>query len=296
MGDLNPNGRFGIDLVIPYKQTTKDPYGIFRVIQELTAERAREGVNLTGGNPDGAWAQEPGEPANPISLVLREFPDFAFTTFEQGTQIDNTAAEASGDIGTIANTKGVSIFDAATGIASIAAKVGKEANIPFGKLVFKGTADPTKVDIYLVGKPQGDGAFLDNLGLVASGITIAGTGGTTDVDELGITITGGSGSVALVDGDIAAVDIRGVNFGNVITSVGNKPNTTYMGILAVLPKLSDGSLTYIDFHKVSIPSGIPFSAVYREWSEITLSGEILVDPCNNNNLYTLYRMKPEDVC
>lgn len=293
---LNVNGRFGIEYVIPYKIGSKDPYGIFRVMQELTVERAREGVNLVGGNPDGAWAQEAGEPTNPLSLVLREYPDFAFTTFEEGVQTDNTAAEASGNFGTIANTLGTSIFDATTGVASIAAKVGKEANIPFGRLVLKGTADPTKVDIYLVGKPKGDGAFLNDLGLVAEAVTIAGTGGSTDVDVLGITITGGSGAIALVDGDVAVLDVRGANFGNVITSVGSKPNIKNMGMLAVLPELSDGSLTYIDFHKVSMPSGIPFSGIYREWAEFTLTGEVLIDPCNNNNLYTLYRIKPENIC
>jgi hypothetical protein len=293
---IGVNGRFGIKYVIPYKLGSKDPYGIFRVMQELTVERAREGVNLTGGNPDGAWAQEAGEPANPLSLVLREYPDFAFTTFEEGTQVDNTAAEPSGNFGTIENTLGTSIFDATTGIASIAAKVGKEANIPFGRLVIKGTAVAGEVDIYLVGTPKGDGAFLNDLGLVAQGVTIPGTGGTVDVDELGITITGGSGAIAFTDGDVAVLDVRGANFGSVITTVGSKPNVKNMGIMAVLPELSDGSLTYIDFHKVSVPSGIPFTGIYREWAEFTLTGEVLVDPCNANNLYTLYRIKPEDIC
>ncbi len=292
----NVIGRFGIDLVIPYKLNSKDPYGIFRVIQELNNEKSSEGVILQGGNPGGGWANEPGEVSNPISFVLREYPDFAFTTFEEGVQTDNAAAEASGDFGTISNTLGTSVFDATTGIASIAAKVGKEANIPFGRLVFKGTAVPAEVDIYLVGTPKGEGAFINDLGLVAQAVTIPGTGGTVDVDELGITITGGSGTVAFVEGDVAVQDVRGVNFGNVITSVGAKPNLKYMGMFAVLPELSDGSLTYIDFHKVSIPSGIPFSGIFREWAEFTLTGEVLIDPCNGNNLYTLYRIKPEDVC
>jgi len=295
MPGLTVDGRFGIDIVMPYNLVSKQPYGLFRVTQELTSERARESVKLLGGHVDGAWDDEPGEPENPFSMIIREFPDFMYTTFEAGSQTDNSSAEASGNFGTIVNTVGTSVFDAATGIASVAAKAGKEANIPFGKLVFKATA-ATTVDIYLVGKPQGDGAFLDKTGKVATGITIPGTSGTVDVDDLGITITGGSGAIALVTDDIATLDVRGVNNGNVITSVGANPQVTKMGMFAVLPKLSDGSLTYIDFHKVSIPSGVPFSAVYREWAEITLTGEILVDPCNSHNLYTLYRMKPDVVC
>lgn len=292
---LNVNGRFGIQYIIPYKLKNKDPYGIFRVMQEFTSERARENVLLHGGNFDGAVASEAGVAANPISMVLREYPDFAFTTFEEGVQTENVA-EVSGNFGTIVNTNGVSIFDIATGIASVVSKVGKEANIPFGRLIFKATAVANELDIYLVGTPQGEGAFLSDSGLVAEAVIIPDTGGMVDVDELGITINGGSGTIAFVVGDIAALDVRGVNNGSVITSVGANPQTKYMGILAVKPKLADGSLEYIDFHKVSVPSGIPFSAISREFAEYTLTGEILIDPCNGGNLYTQYKMKADVIC
>lgn len=293
---VSVNGRFGFSYAIPYDRVTKAPLGLFQVIQEFNYEPARDIVKLEGGNAPGAFAAEMGMRENPLSIQLREFPEFALVEFEGGELTEN-AAEASGyfaDSGIPTNTKGTSIVDAALGIASVTAMVGQEANIPFGNIIFKGTAESTKVDIYLVGKPEqgfiGDGA------LVASGVTIPGTGATVDVIALGITITGGSGSIAFTEGDIASLEVRGINQGSKVTVVGAQQEIREIGMFGIFPKRSDGSLVYIDFHRIMPVAPMPIKGIMREWADWTLNAEILVDFCNNNKLYTLYNILPDITC
>jgi hypothetical protein len=282
-------GMYGAKYAIPYNRTTGMPYGVFRVIQEIAFERSVEFNDLTGGDAQGAWDSEPGQPENTLTGTFKEYPNFGYTFLESATVTENTA-ETSGNFGTLENVTGTSVFSGTTGIAGVAALSGSEANIPFGRLVFKASGSDT-VDIYLIGLPQGAGVFSDVEGKVASDVTVT-SGGTVDVTALGIQITGGSGTIGFTLSDTAKIDVRGVNNGNSVIQIDGSGEPKEFGMMIMMPKKSDGALYYYDIFRIKA-QGLPFTATSKEWSEWELSASVLVDTENNDRLYKRYAMYPE---
>ncbi|MFA6582668.1 MAG: hypothetical protein WCS77_00070 [Elusimicrobiaceae bacterium] len=282
---------YGAKFLIPYSRTTGLPFGVFRVLQEINFERKVDFKDLTGGDAQGAWDTELGQPENSLSVKLKEYPNFVFSLFEGNTPTEN-AAEAAGYIGTPTNKVGTSVIKATTGIASIAVKSAKIANLPAGRLLLKATA-ANKIRIYLLGLPKGDAAFQNIGGEIASAeITIPSSSGTVDVDDLGLTITAGSGTVAFTADDTAYVDVRPVNSGSMSVDVGGVTATmSEFGAMVVFPQKSDGAIFYIDIFRVKA-FGVPWSAKMREWSEWTLNGKVLVDTANSDKLYRLCQTYP----
>ncbi len=277
---------FGVKFAIPYDTLTFKPFGIWRVIQEFNMERSVEFNDLLGGDIQGAWDSEAGQPENNLTGTLREYPFFSFEVMEDSITTE-TAGEALGSIGTIANKSGTSVFDATTGIASVAAKGGEEANIKGIRYVFVATG-PATVDIYV----HGSADFLDIDGVVAQGVIVPSTGGTVDVDVLGITITGGSGTVAFVTDDSAFLDTRPIHSGFGVTPVGSQfAKANEFGMITVFPPKSDGAQFWIDIHKIKA-LGMPWQAVTREWSEWTFTGKPIIDT-SVDALYTLFTKKSD---
>lgn len=281
---------FGIKYAIAYDRCSFKPNGIWRVIGNLNLVRSIENVANVGGHIGGAWDSEFGQPENSLELTVRELPFFAFSVLE-GAATDEIAAEATGSVGALTNKQGTSVFDPTTGIASIAAKVGVEQNIKAIRYIFVATGADT-VDIHL----HGDGTPFETIeGVVASNITVPGTGGTVDVDSLGITITGGSGAIAFVTDDTAAADTRPIHQGFGITPVGAEGDTpTSFGLLGVFPKKADGMQFWMDFPNV-IGSGLPIGGTTREWSESSVTLTPLIDQATDR-LYTYFSKLPDVTC
>lgn len=271
-------GFYGAKYAIPYNIATGVPCGVFRVLQEVNFERKVEFNDLNGGDSMGAWDSEMGQPENSISMTLKEYPNFAFSLLEDATVTEN-AAEASGYVGTASNKTGTSIV-AATGItAAPVVKSAKKANLPAGRVVLKATA-ATKLKVYVVGLPKGDGTFiLDDASVVAE-ITVS-TGATVDIDNIGITLTGGASATAFTIGDTAIFDVRPVNNGSSIVTVGSTNSSAdEFGLMLVFPQKSDGQLYYIDIFRVKA-FGMPFKSVTRDWSDFQLSGKVIYDSTND---------------
>ncbi|KKN72954.1 hypothetical protein LCGC14_0405080 [marine sediment metagenome] len=281
---------FGIKYAIAYDRCSFKPFGLWRVIGEMNLDRSIDNVPNTGGHISGAWDSEFGQPENSIALTVRELPFFAFTVLE-GATTNEIVPEATGSVGALTNKQGTSVFDATTGIDSIAAKVGVEQNIKAIRYIFVATG-PATVDIHL----HGDGTPFETIeGVVASNITVPSTGGTVDVDSLGITITGGSGTIAFVTDDTASSDTRPIHQGFGITPVGSEGDTpTSFGLLGVYPKKSDGMQFWIDFPNV-VGSGLPIGATTREWSESSITLTPLIDTATDR-LYTFFSKLPDVIC
>jgi hypothetical protein len=280
---------FGIRYGIFYDRCTLKPTGLFRVIGSVEFGRSVATVPLTGGHIDAAWDVETGQPENTLSMTLREYPFPAFKIFEDADTTE-TAAEALGNVGTIVNNGGTSVFDATTGIASVTAKAGEEANIKGVRYVFEATGANT-VDIYV----HGDDVFENIQGLSVLGVVVPSTGGTVDVDELGITITGGSGTVGFTTGDTASVLTRPIHNGFGITVVGNSDATVQnTGAIFVFPKKADGAQFWIDVPSM-VGKGMPWNGTSREWSEYTVEATPLYDS-KTDSVYTVYSKLPDEDC
>lgn len=256
---------FGVKYLIPFDLTTFKPKGIFEVIGAVEVSREIEQLLLEGGHANGPFAVEAGAPSNGITATLKEYPNFAYSLFENAV-ITTITSETLGFVDTLINTKGTSVFDAVTGIDSGAIKAGEGDDIPAGQLILE-ALDATKVKIYLNGDvASGRVPIVSELPVIAESVTIPDTGGTVDLAGYGITLTGGSGTVALVADDIAVMDVRPANTETTKIEVGADAGVNYFGLLLVYPRNAQGEQTIIRFPKVAAV-GMGFNASSREFSE-----------------------------
>lgn len=282
---MSVNYFFGVKALIFYKPETLKPVGVFRVISNVEYAREIEQLLLTGGHRNGAWASEAGEPTNTLTATLKEFPDFAFTELDNATKTDILGEDTSGFVGPITDKVGTSISNATTGIASVSVTAGGELKVPLGKIVIAATAVANEVDLYLLGDTAtGPLPVVNELTLLASGVVIPDSGGTIDIADYGITLTGGSGTVALVDNDTAYFESRPANSKTTQIVMGDDSDLKNLGVIMVVPRNSAGQQTVFDFPKVSV-GGIPFAANTREYAEFEFTGTPLLDD-SNEQLYT----------
>ncbi len=280
-----PQYFFGVKGLIFYNRTTFKPVGIFRVISTVEFAREIEQLPLTGGHRNGPWATEAGEPTNTLTATLKEFPNFGFTELDNATQVDTLGEDTSGFTGPITNKVGTSIFDATTGIASVSVTSGGEAKVPLGKIVIVATSVANEVDIYLLGDTaSGPIPVVNELTLLASGVVVPGTGSTIDISDYGITLTGGSGAIALVEDDTAYFEARPANSKTTQVIMGDDSDLQNLGCVLVYPKNSAKQQRIVDFPKVSV-GGMPFAANTREYAEFEFTGTPLIDD-DNTTLYT----------
>lgn len=282
---MSVNYFFGVKALIFYRPETLKPVGVFRVISSVELAREIEKLPLTGGHRNGAWAVEAGEPTNTLTATLREFPDFAFTELDNATKTETLGEDVTGFVGAITNKVGVSISNATTGIASVSVTSGGEAKVPLGKIVLVATAVANEVDVYLLGDvASGTLPVVNELTLLASGVIIPDLGGTVDIADYGITLTGGSGTVALVEDDTAFFESRPANSKTTQILLEDESQLKNLGVILVYPKNSAKQQRIIDFPKVSV-GGIPFAGNTREFAEFEFTGTPLLDD-TNNQLYT----------
>lgn len=279
---------FGVKYLIPYDKTTMKPKGIFEVISGVEVGREIEQLLLTGGHKDGPYAVEAGEAQNSLTATLKEYPNFAFDLFENA-EITESTAETTGFVGTPANKVGTSVIKATTGIASIAVTATKGADVPNGFLVIEAVSAST-VDIYLAGDVSaGRIPVVSELPKIASAVTIPGTGATVALADYGLTITGGSGSIAMTIGDIASVDVRTANTIKTSIKVGEDSAVSYFGLLLVYPKNSQKEQTIVRFPNVAA-IGMPFNGNTREFSEFEQAMTPMLDE-TENILYEIIRIQ-----
>lgn len=279
-----PEYFFGVKAAIFYDRKDFKPVGVFRVISSFEFAREIEKLPLTGGHRNGPWAVEAGEPTNSLTATLMEFPNFAFTQLDNANQTDTLGEDTSGFVGTIANKSGVSVADATTGIASVSIIASSEDKVPLGKIVVAATSVATEVDVYLLGDvASGSIPVVNELTLLAAGVTVPGTGGTIDIPDYGITLTGGSGTVAFVDGDTAYFEARPANTKTTEIVMGDKSDLKNLGLVLVYPRNSNGQHRIVDFPKVAV-GGTSFAGNTREYAEFEFTGMPLLD--ENDELYT----------
>jgi hypothetical protein len=254
---------YGVKYAILSDLTSQKPLGIFEVIGGIEISREIEQLLLEGGHYDGAFAVEAGQPSNGITATLKEYPNFAYSQFENA-EITESTSETLGYIGALANTVGTTAFSAVTGVASVAITTDKGADIPAGQIVLEALT-ATTAKVYLNGDvASGRTPIVDELPVIAETITIT-DAGTIALADYGITFTGGS-AVDMEIGDMMTFDVRPANSISTSIKVGKNAGVNYFGLHLVYPRNSEGEQTIIRFPKVAAV-GMSFNANSREFSE-----------------------------
>lgn len=274
----DPRAFFGVHSVTPYKRTDGLFYGEVRVLKGSTIALTGDLIDLTGGSNRYPWATEDGLIKPEMTLKFAEYPDFVFELF-LGAAVTSNSAEASGNVSTLTNKKGTSVV-AATGIASVTALAGSEADLKFGKYVVK-VVSATTVDVYASTdadfKRGSDLVYQDdNLKITASALTIT-TGGNTNIPNTGLKLTGGAGAIGMTVGDTATFEVRPINSKSMTGSFGSPSNVfPEFGAIVMAQPRGNQELFEVDAFKCK-SIGLPLGFEPQAWSEAEVKVKLNFD-------------------
>ena len=190
-----------------YFEQISDPTysAIAKILDSAESDLAPELIPLTGGSAQLPWGAAPGLAAGTLTLPIKEYSQELLRFLAPWSSDVDTLdvdGEASGSITTAANAKGTSVVNATTGIASIT--IATASSLKPGRYKLVATAAAT-LDVYLDNDLSGS-SYQNNSGKInTTAITITSGGATS---YLGLTITGGSGTIGFTTGDIATFTVN----------------------------------------------------------------------------------------
>jgi len=279
----DPRIIFGVHSVSPYKRSTKEFYGILRVLGGSSLSLTGELIKLNGGSSKYPWAVEDGLITAEMSLKPKEYPDFLFELF-LGKAPTSAGVDAAGTVSAIVDASGSSIVDASTGIASASViPTTGAAELKFGKYVVK-YASATTVDIFAstnIDFARGtDEDYDDDLLLVHSGLSIT-TGGNSDVASLGLRFVGGSGTIAFSAGDTATFEVKTPSSKSMSVTIGANSDV-FPEFGAILMAKKRGNLEMFEVDALRCKGvGLPMGLEENAFSEAEIKAECFYDSSAN---------------
>ena len=289
--------QFGIHGVTAFDPATGIPFtnGMAEVVGSGTLTTSSEAVKLFGGSQLPPYAVESTNLDTEFTIALTEYPDWFYEKV-LGATVTGTAASSTGSVTSIANKSGTSVFDAATGIASVAVTGGDEADLKAGIVVVE-AASATTVDLYLltdVDRLRGTAlTWGDDNKITSSPLTITGTGGTTAVADLGVTLTGGSGTVGMTTGDTAFFEIYPPHGGVSDILVGQRSaSIPEVGLLVVAQTRATGEKFYAELFRAKATSGAPIPFGEKEFAQSEVTFALRYDS-GRDGVYKLTAITPE---
>lgn len=276
---------YGIHSICAFRISDGLPYGILKVLGGGTLTLSSEFEELFGGSNKFAWAVEAKTISTEWTATVKSMPDFMFELF-LGASVSTTAASATGTVGSFENVKGASVLEATTGIASVAAKAGSEADLKDSVYIVKAVS-PTTVDVYALTdiefKKLG-GQSLDyideSLKITETPLTIVAST-AVEVPKTGVELTGGSGTIGMTAGDTARYDVRSAHGGVSTIDIG-KSSTVFPEHRQVClgQKRSNGDTFEIELYKV-LGSGMPIPLEEQAFSIPELAMKLVYDDAND---------------
>lgn len=269
----NPLTSFGIHQA--YFEQISDPTysGIAKILGSAESDLAPELIPLNGGSAQLPWGAAPGTAAGTITLSIREYtPEILrfLAPWSSSTDTLDADGEASGSITTAANAKGTSVVNATTGIASVAIATASALKPGNYKIVATGTAT---VDIYLDNDLGGDVTYQDNSGKInSSALTIASGTGTS---YLGLTITGGSGTIGFTTGDIATFTVNPASSYLYTRSGGLVGATPLEFKMTLFGEKINNKYRITTFNRCIASSDVSIKFLEKEWASMEASIQIM---------------------
>lgn len=227
-----------------------------------------------------------------FTATVKTMPDFLFELY-LGATVTNIAASTLGTVDNFSNFKGLTVLEAATGIATATAKAGSEGDLKTGIYTIV-AASATTVNVYdmtnidfNVGTPT---EYVDDsLKINAAPLTVVATT-AVEVVGYGFELTGGTGVIAMEVGDSATVKIAGAHSGISEIEIG-KTGSVFPehGLVAMAAKRSNGDMLEIDIHK-AVGGGFPIALEETVFSIPELTIKLLFDTCEGK-IATIRKIK-----
>lgn len=277
MGLSNIRAVFGVHSVTPYSRSTGLPYGTIKCLSGASFSLSGELVKLNGGSYRYPWAVEDGKISAELSFKPSSYEPFLFELF-LGKAPTETAADTGSASTALTNKTGSSVMNASTGISAVA--IGSAADLKFGKFAIKAN-NASQVDVYALSDIDfARGADLDfendDLKVTSAALTII-SGSTISVPQLGVNLTCGAGTIALVANDTAIFELNPASSRSFVVKVGTSTDTfPEFSCYLVSQKRGDGEMFAIDVYRCK-GIGLPISLEMDKFSEAEIKAECYYD-------------------
>jgi hypothetical protein len=276
----DPRNIFGVHSVTPYSRTDATFYGTAKVIGSFDASFTGDLIELNGGSSQYPYGVESGLIKADLKVQFKEYADWMFTLF-LGKAPTATGVDTAGTVSTLTNKKGTSVASATTGIASVTVTptTGKN-DLKFTKYVVVAVGADT-VDVYAASDADFGrgtaGSYLTDALKIAAAVSIEDTGATTALAGYGLTLTSGSGTVALTTGDTATFEVKPPSTKSMTVRIGGASSSfPEFGCIAMAQKRGNGELVELDIFKCK-GIGLPFGFKEKAWSEAPVTAKALFD-------------------
>jgi hypothetical protein len=269
---------YGIHSLCPYSRVDGLPYGILKVLGGGALNLTAESEDLFAGSNKFSWASEAKTISSEFSLTVKSMPDFLFELF-LGAEVTKTAAAASGTVSTLTNKSGT-LVSATVGVASVGLRSGSTADVKSGIYLVRATT-ATTVDVYAltdIDFARGvDLSFIDDtLKITTAPLSIT-TAAVVAVPNLGVELTGGSGTIAMTVGATAVFSLAAPHGGMSEITLG-KQSTVFPehGAVCLSQKRSNGDLFEIEIYK-QVGQGFPIALEETVFAIPELTCKVLYD-------------------
>jgi len=278
---------YGIHSICPFKISNGLPYGILKVLGGGTLTMTSEFEELFGGSNKNAWAVEAKTISSEWTATVKSMPDFMFELF-LGATVETIAASPTGTVGDFKNVLNATVFDAATGIASVQAKAGSTVDLKDGLYVIRAVS-PTTVDIYALtdlefkklGAANDLSYINEELKINAAPLTIVTLGVATEIVGLGVEMLGGSGAIGMTVDDTARFSVSSAHGGVSNIKLGSA-STIFPEHrqLCLGQKRSNGDTFELELYKV-VGSGMPIPFEEQTFAIPELAMKLVYDSCED---------------
>jgi hypothetical protein len=278
MTERNPRGLFGVHDVRFYNRSTGESISHLRVLGDVNPEFTAEIEKLMGGSQMFSWDSEIKSFEASLKITAKEY-DGETMAMLLGGENTSYAADSDGDVLDEANVYGTSVIDATTGIATVTVESGEEDELKEGWYVIKAVS-ATTVDIYAYSSANfsrgTDLSFQDDDGkITASPLTITASTAVS-VPDLGVELTGGSGTIGMTTGDTARFYIQKPHGGAYSVKFGQASmNFDEIGVV-IAAQTSAGMTTYLHFYRCKA-AGMAIPMVEKGYATYDITVEPMYD-------------------
>lgn len=265
----------GVQDVMIARISDGKPLAHIRGMGDFTFERSEEKAKLVVGKK--TYATKTTKITRNVKIQLKEY----YAELNQlmtGGQLTKHASNSAGEVVEEANVLGTSILAAATGITSIEVDATHLANLKEGWYLIE-AVDANSINLYAYSELD-DKEILDEKGLLTEAPIDITSAGEVDLTELGLTITGGSGTIAFTPGNTAKFYVRPpYSEAWELLMSGDDAVDDVMVIVTI--QRDKGAAVLFNFPKAS-PGGMSFNAPENDYGTWDLSFEPLDDPISNS--------------
>ena len=117
----------------------------------------------------------------------------------------------------------------------------------------------------------------DALKITTSALTVPGTNGSVNIPSVGLTLVGGSGTVAMASGDTATFAALPPSTKSYVVKIGNPiDKTPAFGAIVYPESLNEGEMTEIELFKCR-GIGLPLPMEEKAFAEAEIKAEVMYD-------------------